>query len=106
MYCEECRRLRAELMVRTFNLHGFVELPERFRKQGSRSAYNAGYEAGWMNRGYSNPYTRSDCQTAYYAGYRAGESESLAEIGMILDGRSARIARRAAFSNGDALPEC
>jgi hypothetical protein len=82
--CAECKRLHAELAVRTFN-YGFPERPERFRKSGARSAYDAGYENGWRNQKYSDPYTRPDCSRAYSAGYRAGEAESLAEIGRTLE---------------------
>jgi hypothetical protein len=78
--CEECKRLRAELLVRTSN-YGFPERPERFRKSGARSAYDSGYEVGWRNQTFSDPYTRPDCMAAYYAGYRDGEAQSLAEIG-------------------------
>lgn len=77
---ERERKLRAELRVRT-NVPTFeIEVPSQFRKAGARSAFNSGYETAWHNQQYRNPYARSDCERAYYEGYRAGEAKSAEAI--------------------------
>ncbi len=81
----EIIRLIAEVAVRTRS-YGFPSVPQEFRN-GCKAAFDSGYETGWRNQQYRNPYTSRRHENAYYAGYRKGEAESLEEIGRMVQER-------------------
>lgn len=63
--------MRARMNVRSGKLPWYTP-PPQFRGRGRYSAYNSGFEAGFRNWDFLDPYVRFDCSRAYTRGYQDG----------------------------------
>lgn len=75
--------LKAELQVRTF-MPGFPSRPDSCLKHGARTAFDTGFEKGWLNHPFTNPYTAQYCRDAHFTGYEQGARESAEEIARLI----------------------
>ncbi len=72
--------LEAKLKVRSGPLPAYCNRPIRWNARGSSAAYDSGYEAGYRNWEFRNPYVRSDCSRAFTEGYQRGQEDARAAI--------------------------
>jgi len=76
-YVREIGKLKLELRIAQLSskkLWFTYSVPEEFIRNRTRSAYDAGYEAGWRGWEYMNGYSRPHFQQAYRYGYSDAKS--------------------------------